>query len=69
MMYIKSLPLGPVSANCYIIADEITGEGAIIDPGDYTVSLEREIAKAGNTDVLRKDRAKVYYDMAVNANK
>ena len=47
MMYIKSLPLGPVSANCYIIADEITGEGAIIDPGDYTVSLEREIAKAG----------------------
>lgn len=46
-MYIKSLALGPVSANCYIIADEISGEGAVIDPGDYNLLLEREIGKAG----------------------
>ncbi len=47
MMYIKSLALGPVSANCYIIADEVSGEGAVIDPGDYNLTLEREIEKAG----------------------
>ena len=47
MMYIKSLPLGPVSANCYIIADEVSGEGAVIDPGDYNMTLERAIEAAG----------------------
>ncbi len=45
-MYIKSLPLGYVSANCYIIKDEKSGEGAIIDPGEYNAVLESEILKA-----------------------
>lgn len=47
MMYIKSLALGPISANCYIVADPVSGDGAVIDPGDYTLSLEREIEMAG----------------------
>lgn len=46
-MYIKSLVLGPVSANCYIVVDELSLEGAVIDPGDYTPLLEREIEKSG----------------------
>ena len=38
-MYVKAIPLGPVSANCYIICDEKTKIGAVIDPGDYTPVL------------------------------
>ncbi len=45
-MYIKTLPLGFVSANCYIIKDELSGEGAVIDPGDYNSALQNEILKA-----------------------
>ncbi len=45
-MYIKTLPLGYVSANCYIIKDEKSGEGAVIDAGDYNMTLEREILNA-----------------------
>lgn len=45
-MCIKALPLGLVAANCYIICDD-NGNGAVIDPGDYTVSLETEIIKSG----------------------
>lgn len=46
-MYIKSLALGPVMANCYVIADLLSGEGAVIDPGDYNSLLELEIRKSG----------------------
>ncbi len=45
-MYIKTLPLGYVCANCYIIKDELSGEGAIVDPGDCNLRLEQEILKA-----------------------
>ncbi len=47
-MYIKCLPLGAVSANCYIICDG-EGNGAVVDPGDYTLALENEIKNAGIT--------------------
>jgi len=33
-MVIKSLPVGQLEANCYVLADEDSGEGIIIDPGD-----------------------------------
>ena len=45
-MYIKSFPLGAVSANCYIISDG-QGNGAVVDPGDYHPILESELIKAG----------------------
>ncbi len=50
-MYIKVLPLGPVIANCYIICDEKTKTGAVIDPGDYNNSLLKEIAASGMTEL------------------
>ncbi len=31
-MLLKSLVVGPLAANCYIVGDEATREGAIIDP-------------------------------------
>lgn len=46
-MYITTLPIGPVSANCYIICDEKTKIGAVIDPGDFTTSLLKAIKDAG----------------------
>lgn len=50
-MYIKTLPIGPVSANCYIICDENTKIGAVIDPGDFTPSLMRAINESGMTEL------------------
>lgn len=46
-MYIKGFAIGPVSANCYIICDEQTKIGAVIDPGDYNGVLLKEIQNAG----------------------
>lgn len=33
-MDIKTLAVGPLETNCYIVSDEATGEALIIDPGD-----------------------------------
>lgn len=33
-MIIKNIVVGPLEANCIIIADEITNEALVIDPGD-----------------------------------
>ncbi len=45
-MNIKSICLGPISANCYAFCDE-KGEGAVVDPGDYNVQLEKVIEECG----------------------
>lgn len=49
-MYIKTLPLGPVSANCYIICSN-DGIGAVIDPGDYNSYLEKAITESPMTQL------------------
>lgn len=46
-MYIKGFAIGPVSANCYVICDDKTKIGAVIDPGDFNDLLLKEIEKAG----------------------
>ena len=33
-MLIKTLPVGPIQANCYIVSNEKTLECVVIDPGD-----------------------------------
>jgi glyoxylase-like metal-dependent hydrolase (beta-lactamase superfamily II) len=33
-MILKSLVVGPIAANCYVIGDEKSRSGAVIDPGD-----------------------------------
>lgn len=67
-MLIKTLPLGMIEANCYIVADENTLECAIIDPGDESNTV---------MDYLERNRLKAKYifvthghfdhTMAVNA--
>ncbi len=46
-MYIKTIPMGPISANCHIICDEKTKVGAVIDPGDCKPILLKAIEDAG----------------------
>lgn len=46
MMYIKRLVLGDVGSNCYILKDEKTGIGAVVDCGEYTEELRASIIKA-----------------------
>lgn len=38
-MIIKTLPLGPIEANTYIVIDEESGSTAIIDAGDFSKKL------------------------------
>lgn len=46
-MYIKTVPLGAISANCYVICDEETKLGAVVDPGDFNSRLLQEITASG----------------------
>ncbi len=50
-MNLKTLPLGPVEANCYILSDGVSGQGAVIDPGDCSPRLLSAIADAGIRDL------------------
>lgn len=47
-MKIKKLILGPVQTNCYLVFNDDTKEGIIIDPAD---SADRIIATVGNLQV------------------
>lgn len=38
---IKVMPLGPISANCYILTDKKSRESAVIDPGDFNEALKK----------------------------
>ena len=50
-MLINSLKVGPISANCYIIGDSESKDGAIIDPGD---EFERILKIVRDTDLTIK---------------
>ena len=38
-MLIKTLPVGPIQANCYIVSNEKTLECVVIDPGDESNTI------------------------------
>ncbi|HEX4992750.1 MAG TPA: MBL fold metallo-hydrolase [Rubrobacteraceae bacterium] len=38
-MILEMLTVGPFQENCYVIGDEATGEGALIDPGDEAARI------------------------------
>lgn len=40
-MKLYRLPLGAIDANCYVIADEKSGEAAVIDAGDFDETLKK----------------------------
>ena len=45
-MIIKSLAVGPIQANCFIIGCETTLAGAVIDPGDDADRILAEVKSA-----------------------
>lgn len=48
-MIIKTLSVGPIQANCFILGCEATGIGAVIDPGDDADRILAEVGKADLT--------------------
>jgi glyoxylase-like metal-dependent hydrolase (beta-lactamase superfamily II) len=44
---IKRLVVGELSANCYLVGSERTGEGLILDPGGNAQEIIRAIAESG----------------------
>jgi len=48
-LILKSLAVGPIMANCYIIGCESTKSAAVIDPGDEADRILKELAKDGLT--------------------
>ena len=52
-MIIERLVVGPLQTNCYIVGDEATGEGIVIDPGgDADLILETVQSKKLNVKLV-----------------
>lgn len=46
-MIVETLAVGPFQENCYIIGDETSGEGALIDPGDEATRIALAVEQTG----------------------
>ncbi len=46
-MHIKTLTVGPIETNCYVVSDEQTKECAVIDPGAESGTIMDYIESAG----------------------
>lgn len=46
-MILKSLQVGQIGTNCYLIGDEETKQGAIIDPGDESERILKAVEALG----------------------
>ncbi len=53
-MILKSITVGPFQENCYVVGDEATGVGALIDPGDEAarISLQVEQTKLQISSII-----------------
>lgn len=49
-MLVKTIAVGPLGANCFVVIDEKTGEAIVIDPGDESNRII-EIVKANNSKI------------------
>jgi hydroxyacylglutathione hydrolase len=46
-MIVEMLTVGPFQENCYIVGDEASGEGALVDPGDEAVRIALAVEQTG----------------------
>lgn len=46
-MIVERLTVGPIEANCYLVGDDTTGEGLVIDPGAGAELINRRIQHMG----------------------
>jgi hydroxyacylglutathione hydrolase len=49
-MILKTLVVGPLETDCYVVGDDTSHEGMIIDPGDDSQDILREV-KAQNLEI------------------
>ena len=48
-MIVEILTVGPFQENCYVIGDEESGTGALIDPGDEGTRIALAVERIGLT--------------------
>ena len=46
-MTIKTIQVGPIMTNCYLLCDEAAGQCALIDPGDDAARVEKLVQESG----------------------
>ncbi len=46
-MIVEMLTVGPFQENCYVVGDEASGEGALIDPGDEATRIALAVEQTG----------------------
>ena len=46
-MILEMLTVGPFQENCYVIGDQETGEGAVVDPGDEAARIAIAVEQTG----------------------
>jgi hydroxyacylglutathione hydrolase len=46
-MILEALTVGPFQENCYIVGDEATGVGALVDPGDEAARIALAVEQTG----------------------
>ncbi len=46
-MILKMLTVGPFQENCYVIGDEASGAGAVVDPGDEAARIALAVEQTG----------------------
>ena len=46
-MLLKTMTVGPVETNCYLVGDEQAGACALVDPGDSAQALTYDKPKEG----------------------
>lgn len=49
MLQIRRMPVGQIGTNCYLLEDNETMRCAVIDPGDQSEDIAREMEQAGYT--------------------
>ncbi|MBT8374411.1 MAG: MBL fold metallo-hydrolase, partial [Deltaproteobacteria bacterium] len=60
-MIIKSLTLGPIQANCFILGCEETLQSAVIDPGDEVDKILMSLAES-NLKLIYIINTHVHFD-------
>ena len=46
-MILETLTVGPFQENCYVIGDEASGTGAVVDPGDEATRIALAVEQTG----------------------
>ncbi len=50
-MFLECVPVGELEANCFVLCDEETKIGAVIDPGEYTEEVKNAVERSGMTEL------------------